>query len=115
MSEIDAYLQEFEEEICQRDIQERRKAEKNIAQLERCIRIYRSLKEGNVEQAKKLVERCLENSYERPRLHYKEITEGNFTPDFRETYGPEYGRAISKAQKTLFPDLFTDAPQNLKG
>ena len=106
MSEIDAYLMEFEEEIYQRDIQERRKAEKNIAYLEKCIRLHKTLKEGNINKAKQLVERCLENAYERARLHYKEITEGNFTADFRDTYGFEYKKTITKAQKTLFPELF---------
>lgn len=107
MNEINAYLQEFEEEIYQRDILERKKAEKNIANMERCIRIYKSIKEGNLTRAEELVKRCLENSWERARLHYKEITQDCFSPEFRETYEPEYKKVISKVQKTLFPDLFT--------
>ena len=106
MSDIDAYLQEFEEEIYQRDIQERRTAEKNIAYLEKCIRLYKALKNGNVENAKQLVERCFQTAYEKARLHYKEITEGNFTAYFRETYGFEYKKVITKAQKTMFPEIF---------
>ncbi|GEM_PF-6992823 len=108
MDEIDSFLLEFEEEIYQKDIQERRKAEKNIGYLLKCIKLYESLKEGNLEQAKQLVNRCLENAYERARLHYKQITEDNFTPDFSEIYGFEYKRTITKAQKTLFPELFSD-------
>lgn len=108
MDDVEYYLREIDEEIYQSEIQERRKAEKNIAYLLKCIKLYNSLKEENLEQAKQLVTRCIENAYERARLHYKEITENNFSTDFSELYGLEYERTIKKAQKTLFPELFND-------
>ncbi|MCX6708520.1 MAG: hypothetical protein NTW67_02620 [Candidatus Woesearchaeota archaeon] len=109
MNEADAYLRELDEEIFQKDIQERKNAEKNIANLERWTRLYTAIKDGNIRKAQNLIEKSLDKAYEKARLHYKEIAEDQSTPELRQVYGPEYQKAITSAQKARCPDLFSDS------